>query len=139
MERASTQAVSHKVVLRIVDNYLEYTTSAWDIQWIGRNRLVREASRQFLLDIDWAPPTVEGIKRDALKEGEGEGTFVALVAVPAAVVTETGPVVASVGTFAFKTLVADLSTNPVTVAPLNSTMAAAVKFEPMITTGVPAG
>ena len=69
---------------------------------------------------------------------EGTVKFVALVAEPAAVVTETGPVVASVGTFAF-TLVADLSTNPVTVAPLNSTMAAAVKFVPMITTSVPAG
>src|SRR5436190_832959 len=59
--------------------------------------------------------------------------LVALVAVPAAVVTVTRPVVAPVGTTAW-IAVADVTAKFVELTPLNFTAVAPVKFKPLIVT-----
>jgi hypothetical protein len=61
---------------------------------------------------------------------------VELVAVPAEVVTEIGPVVAPIGTLAF-TMVAELITTALAVTPLNFTTAPEMKLVPLIVTTVP--
>jgi hypothetical protein len=62
----------------------------------------------------------------------------ALVAVPAAVVTVSFPVVAPVGTIAW-IAVADVTAKFVALTPLNFTAVAPVKFKPLIVTTVPTG
>src|SRR5439155_15055055 len=63
--------------------------------------------------------------------------LLALVAVPAAVVTLSGPVVAPVGAVA-RMAVADVTVKPA-VVPLNLTVVVPMKFKPLIVTTVPAG
>src|SRR6266540_7367699 len=60
---------------------------------------------------------------------------VALVAVPAGVVTEIGPLVATLGTVA--SISPSLATLKEAAVPLNLTAVAPVKFVPVITTDVP--
>ncbi len=43
-------------VLHIVNNYLLYSPTPWDISFVGRNLIIREAQRQFLLDITFEVP-----------------------------------------------------------------------------------
>jgi hypothetical protein len=50
-------------VLAIHGNQLQYSTSPWDIQFIGRNLIIREASRRFLIDIYFDPPNIVRIER----------------------------------------------------------------------------
>ena len=44
------------LVLRIVNNVLAYSVSPWDIQFVGRRLIIREAARQILIDILFEPP-----------------------------------------------------------------------------------
>jgi hypothetical protein len=45
----------NRLVLVIKNNELVYSISPWDIQLVGRNLTIREAPRQFLLDIVFRP------------------------------------------------------------------------------------
>lgn len=50
-------------VLKIQDNVLMYSVSSWDIELVGRRLIIREAARQFLLDIRFEPPNEIFIER----------------------------------------------------------------------------
>ncbi len=51
------------LVLAIDGNQLQYSASPWDIQLTGRNLIIREASRKFLIDIFFDPPNAVRIER----------------------------------------------------------------------------
>jgi hypothetical protein len=47
---------SNSPILRIVNNALEYSVSPWDIEFIGTNLIIRDASRVFFVDMTFDPP-----------------------------------------------------------------------------------
>jgi hypothetical protein len=53
----------NNLALRITNNRLAYSVSPWDIQLVGRNLIVREASRRILVDITFEVPNRIVIKR----------------------------------------------------------------------------
>lgn len=53
----------NRPILVIRDNELVYKPDAWDIQLTGRNLVVREAARRFLLDIVFDVPNGVHVKR----------------------------------------------------------------------------
>lgn len=56
----------NNLILRIDNNALTYRPVAWDIQFVGRNLILREAQRQILLDILFEPPNRIVINRGHL-------------------------------------------------------------------------
>lgn len=46
----------NKLVLRVRNNELIYRPEPWDIELVGRNLIVREAQRKFLIDISFEAP-----------------------------------------------------------------------------------
>jgi trigger factor len=56
----------NRLVLRIVNNELFYSVSPWDIELVGRNLVVREPERNFLIDIDFEVPNRVVINRARL-------------------------------------------------------------------------
>ena len=46
----------NKLVLKIENNQLIYSSSPWDIQLIARNLIIREKSRKILIDINFETP-----------------------------------------------------------------------------------
>jgi trigger factor len=56
----------NNVVLHISNNRLVYSISPWDIQFVGRNLIIREAKGEFLLDITFAVPNAIEIRRGHL-------------------------------------------------------------------------
>ena len=53
----------NELVLRIVNNHLAYSTTPWDIQFVGRRLIVRLAARQILVDVQFEPPNRVRIDR----------------------------------------------------------------------------
>ena len=53
----------NETVLRIHNNQLIYSSSPWDIQLVGRNLVIREAPRQFIIDITFEVPNKIVINR----------------------------------------------------------------------------
>lgn len=56
----------NNLVLRIVNNELLYSVSPWDIEFAGRNLVIRESKRNFLIDIGFEVPNRINIKRGRL-------------------------------------------------------------------------
>ncbi len=54
---------NNDLVLQIKNNQLFYSVEPWDIEFIGRNLIVREAKRKFLVDITFTPPNRVQIDR----------------------------------------------------------------------------
>lgn len=46
----------NQIVLKIVNNHLFYSITPWDISFIGRNLIIREGHRKFLINILFEPP-----------------------------------------------------------------------------------
>lgn len=46
----------NNLTMQILNNQLVYSTSPWDIQFVGRNLIIREADRQILVDIRFEVP-----------------------------------------------------------------------------------
>ncbi len=53
-------------VLRIMNNELLYSASAWDVDLVGRNLIIRESLRKLLLDITFEVPNIIRIDRGRL-------------------------------------------------------------------------
>jgi hypothetical protein len=53
----------NEMVMLIDNNALAYTTSPWDIQFVGRRLTIREEARQLLFDIEFNPPSGVTIAR----------------------------------------------------------------------------
>lgn len=47
----------NELVLRIINNHLFYSTSPWDIQFVGKTITIREKSRKFLIKLTFEPPS----------------------------------------------------------------------------------
>lgn len=47
---------NNNFVLRIVNNQLIYSVSPWDIEFVGRNLIIREAMRNIFIDITFEAP-----------------------------------------------------------------------------------
>ncbi len=54
---------ANNLVLRIVNNQLYYSASPWDIQFVGRNLIVRDAPHKILVDIEFEIPNKIVIQR----------------------------------------------------------------------------
>jgi len=54
---------SNEKLMRIKDNQLVYSVSPWDIELIGSNLLIRQASREVLLDLLFEPPSRVTVRR----------------------------------------------------------------------------
>ena len=50
-------------VLRVVNNQLVYSVSPWDIEFVGRNLIIREAKRNIFIDLEFEVPNKIIIKR----------------------------------------------------------------------------
>lgn len=48
---------SKNLILNIEDNELSYSANIWDIEWVGQNLIIREASGSILIDIILDPPS----------------------------------------------------------------------------------
>jgi trigger factor len=59
-------------ILRIVNNWLAYSTSPWDIQLVGKRLIVRVAHRQILVDVQFEPPNKVRIERARLLRNGAE-------------------------------------------------------------------
>lgn len=57
---------NNNLVLRIVNNELFYAASPWDIELVGKNLLIRESQRNFLVDMTFEPPHTVRINRGRL-------------------------------------------------------------------------
>ncbi|MHB8513509.1 MAG: hypothetical protein ACYDCC_15235, partial [Actinomycetota bacterium] len=57
---------SNRQVLWIRNNQLVYSMNPWDIQWVGRNLIIRESSRKILLDMTFETPGGVNINRGRL-------------------------------------------------------------------------
>lgn len=53
----------NQLVIQIKNNQLYYNVSAWDIQLVGRNLIIREAERKILVDITFEVPNRVVINR----------------------------------------------------------------------------
>ncbi len=53
----------NQIVLRIINNQLAQSVSPWDIQFIGRNLVIREAARKILIDLAFEPPNRVVLRR----------------------------------------------------------------------------
>lgn len=56
----------NNVVLRVVNNELIYAASAWDVDFVGRNLIIRESQRKLLLDITFEVPNIIRVDRGRL-------------------------------------------------------------------------
>ena len=56
----------NQLVLHIKNNQLLYSVAPWDIQFVGRNLVVREAARKILIDIEFNVPAAIRIRRARL-------------------------------------------------------------------------
>ena len=54
---------ANELVLRIANNELVYSISAWDVQLVGRRLRIREALGQFLIEMTFDPPNVVRVTR----------------------------------------------------------------------------
>lgn len=50
-------------LLSIVENRLQYSTIPWDIEFVGRNLIIRERHRNIILDVIFDPPNLITINR----------------------------------------------------------------------------
>jgi hypothetical protein len=57
---------SNKPVLQIDENQLVYSTSPWDVEFVGRNLIIREARSNILIDFLFEPPNRIQINRGRL-------------------------------------------------------------------------
>ncbi len=57
---------SNKPILQIDENQLVYSTSPWDIEFVGRNLIIREAKSNILIDFSFEAPNKIRINRGRL-------------------------------------------------------------------------
>ena len=62
----------NRPVLRIINNWLAFSTDPWDIQFAGRHLVVRVAARKILLDVQFEPPNSIRIDRARLLRNGAE-------------------------------------------------------------------
>jgi trigger factor len=56
----------NELILRIANNELVYSSSPWDIEFIGRRLIIREAQRDFLIEMEFVVPNKIVISRGRL-------------------------------------------------------------------------
>lgn len=54
---------SNKLILQISNNQLLYSLSPWDIQFVGRKLIIREATKKILIELEFKVPNQIIIKR----------------------------------------------------------------------------
>jgi trigger factor len=63
----------NRLILRIANNRLAYSTSPWDIQLVGRRLIVLVAARQILVDVQFEPPnSVDNLRPLSRRNGRPE-------------------------------------------------------------------